>query len=314
MNDPDSLEQAIEETFGPAPAQNFCVSLNEKPLVAEIATDLPAPQYEVITPEIAKQYLARNVANNRSVSKSKVQDYVKKMRNGDWGESHQGMAFDVNGRLIDGQHRLHAIVASGITLVVLVARGSPCDTFLRIDQGAVRSTKDHLTIAGHGGVPNLESMAKMVWCFQNDKPTAGPGSRLIPAQLIKIVEDQPGMRAYGLRAHNLQRGLGISKACGGAAAYLCELANPGLDPEILSDWYEGIETGANLGVGDPRLSLREIFRRSKGLSAKEQMTLYVRAWNALLRDERVRFHKAPGPSVPWPVIAKRQTGRQSKAA
>ena len=62
-----------------------------------------------ITPEIAREMLKKNT-NNRPLSKRTLSRYVQLMKNGEWGITTDAIGFDVNGRLINGQHRLNEVV------------------------------------------------------------------------------------------------------------------------------------------------------------------------------------------------------------
>src|ERR1019366_7444668 len=60
--------------------------------------------------------------------------------------THQGVAFDLAGRLIDGQHRLRAIMKSGTAVMVLVFDGCDPEAFGVIDQGKKRGSGDLFAI------------------------------------------------------------------------------------------------------------------------------------------------------------------------
>ena len=79
-------------------------------------------EVEIITPEMAEMYLANN-AYHRKVKKKKVEAYVKDLQDGNWRLNGKTITFDSNGRLLGGQHRLHAVVESGLPLTTLVVRG-----------------------------------------------------------------------------------------------------------------------------------------------------------------------------------------------
>lgn len=72
-----------------------------------------------ITPEMAQEMLEFNTCN-RPLSKTTVAKYASMMRQGEWYLSHQAIAFTEgeNRRLIlvDGQHRLAAVIQSGQTV------------------------------------------------------------------------------------------------------------------------------------------------------------------------------------------------------
>jgi hypothetical protein len=71
---------------------------------------------EVITPEDATRYLATRSPNQRPISKDFVHKYADVMARNGWELTHQGIAFDAAGRLIDGQHRMAAVVKSSATV------------------------------------------------------------------------------------------------------------------------------------------------------------------------------------------------------
>jgi len=98
---------------------------------------------ETITPRIANSYLEFN-NNNRPLRKTHIRSLAFDMMNGDWQVTHQGIAFDTTGRLIDGQHRLHAIIEAGVPIQMLVTRGCSSSSFSILDRGANRSPSDIL--------------------------------------------------------------------------------------------------------------------------------------------------------------------------
>jgi hypothetical protein len=52
------------------------------------------------------------------LSKRTVRDFAEAMRRGDWRLTHQGIAFDASGALVDGQHRLAAIVEADVPVEI----------------------------------------------------------------------------------------------------------------------------------------------------------------------------------------------------
>lgn len=98
---------------------------------------------ETITPHTASWYLEFN-NSNRPLRMSHIKSLAFDMVNGDWQVTHQGIAFDTNGRLIDGQHRLHAIIEAGVPIQISVTRGCSAASFSILDRGANRSQSDIL--------------------------------------------------------------------------------------------------------------------------------------------------------------------------
>ncbi len=112
---------------------------------------------ETITPDDAAGYLERSLVN-RPIRHKKVDGYAASMKSGVWDCTHQGIAFDRFGRLVDGQHRLWAVILSGVSVRMMVTRGAPAS--LGIDRGIVRNTRDRLAVAfGDKAVSNVEARA-----------------------------------------------------------------------------------------------------------------------------------------------------------
>lgn len=107
-------------------------------------------QMERVDAALAMTYLNFNVENNRRASRQLVQRYAGDMLSGRWRpEVMDPIRFDSNGRLIDGQHRLMAIVDSGVAQNMLVIRGIDPSTIHMIDTGRARSPADMLKIKGY---------------------------------------------------------------------------------------------------------------------------------------------------------------------
>lgn len=92
----------------------------------------------VITPAKAQKLLDSN-AGNRPLSPARVARYAELMRAGRWRLNGETIIVGPKDELIDGQHRLSAVVAAGVSVPMLVARGVPTDARPTIDIGRARS-------------------------------------------------------------------------------------------------------------------------------------------------------------------------------
>jgi hypothetical protein len=94
-----------------------------------------------VTPEIAKQYLSLN-EDNRRVRNTWVDYLAHSIKSGEWQSTHQGIGFSKSGRLLDGQHRLMAIVKANIPVYIMVTYGLDENVFSAIDNGIKRTDED----------------------------------------------------------------------------------------------------------------------------------------------------------------------------
>ena len=99
-----------------------------------------------VTPVMAATWLGFN-RNNRNIHKATVKKYERIIREGQWRTTHQGIAFYTTGDIADGQHRLQAIVNTGITIKMMVVVGINIEDAFAIDNGKLRCAHDRLSIS-----------------------------------------------------------------------------------------------------------------------------------------------------------------------
>lgn len=114
---------------------------------------------ETITPTKAHAYLKKMVRNRR-LKKAKVTQYAQDIRDGRFPLTHEAIAFDVNGNLVDGQHRLHAVILAGKPIKVVVWYNLSAEAVALIDSGASRTEKD--STAFDDSLPNMSNSERSV--------------------------------------------------------------------------------------------------------------------------------------------------------
>lgn len=102
-----------------------------------------------VTPYMAGAWLEGQNTANRSMSSASVNKYAADMAAGRWMSTHQNaIAFYDDGALADGQHRLAAVVKSGVPVKMFVFSGMPRSASSAIDQGRSRNMSDVMAISG----------------------------------------------------------------------------------------------------------------------------------------------------------------------
>lgn len=99
---------------------------------------------ETITPKQARHTLDYFNTCNRHMRMSHAERLAKAITDGDFRLTHQGIAFNCDGTLYDGQHRLMAIVLAGKSVEMMVTRGLPVEARDAIDLGVKREISDIL--------------------------------------------------------------------------------------------------------------------------------------------------------------------------
>ncbi len=266
-------------------------------------------QVQLMDPQMAAEILRYN-EGNRKLDRSTVELYAGAMKRGEWKLSHQGVAIDDRGNLLDGQHRLAAVVRSGVSVPMLVVRGVDRDSFSVVDTGKRRSASDSLKIIGAADVLNLAASLRYLCLYDTlpgDVAWTGPKARLTNDQVLELHEQHPGMLDCVRRARPVAGAIGIITSACAAAIYVTRRAASDMDQ---SEWFAGVISGANLDEEDPRLRFRNFFinGRAQGgrrrMDAREHVAIYIKAWNDWVKGEKrqyLSFRK--GESMPKPVAS-----------
>jgi hypothetical protein len=265
---------------------------------------------QTITPVRAAEWLEANTTN-RPLSRPVVRSFAEAMRRGDWLVTHQGVAFDVNGVLVDGQHRLAAIIEADQPVEMTVFTDVPEGTFDVLDTGKRRNAADVLAIEGEKNSIMLAAMVRTVWLYHNrpDLNWSGGAAAVTNHQIVQTLEQHSKLRDFLGVGEQIASATGMIKSAAGAASYLVEQATKRSD---LTGWYDGIIEGDGLTKGDPRLQFRRAMfnmtRRHAGQpirrrDTREHVALYLKAFNAWHTGEPLP-HLRFTPRETIPRIAK----------
>lgn len=112
-----------------------------------------------VDPALANVLLGNEKNINRSVKKNKVIQFARDMRNGEWRLGDSQICLSVDGLLMNGQHRLLAIIKSNTTQEFSFSYGCTKDIMDKIDNGTTRSLHDVTSIDGSSLKPYAIQMA-----------------------------------------------------------------------------------------------------------------------------------------------------------
>lgn len=277
---------------------------------------------ETIDLEKAIKYLAKNidfsfekvrsgVRTNRPVTISRVNFLASEMLRGNWRETNQGIAFDSNGNLIDGQKRLKALVQAAtegvfyagveypanpnVTITVQVTRELDPSVFEVIDTGEARSSNQILSMNGITNGMVLASAARLLYAFDNiDEIERWESTRLSNHDVLSIVQSLDLQRELTVSSGMRKIGL-IPSACI-VGTHVCRrtLVSDN-DGKTVDDFNEvvraGNENGESLTFDDPRWAFREYLIRSIHAPGRKrdtttQLMIYIKCWNDHVNGRR----------------------------
>lgn len=272
-----------------------------------------------VSPVIAAKLLSLNT-RNRPKRKKDSDDWANQIVAGKWLTTHQGVALDRNMIILDGQHRLEAIVESGETVRMPVCVGLAPEVFDVIDTGRKRSAADVLAMRGETSVYNLAATTRLIYAYDHGligrrgSPILGHNDELIAYFNDRATEIRDALRM----ASRCYTAFHAKRTPASVAVYLLYRDVP--DTAEVDNFFEGLIIGAELKVTDARWVLRRNFESAFGQTQKregsEQLALFLKAWAAYMQDEAVRvlaFRKGesfpevfiPGVSKPRPEWRRR---------
>lgn len=252
---------------------------------------------EQIGPKEAQAWLDPAInRGNRNIVRDHVESIARDIKEGRWMLNVQPICFASDGRLLNGQHRLQAVLEADAPIEVLVMRGVPEAAFSTYDLQARRSPDiGDLLPAGtrgaahFGDVTLLNAAATIMW-REEVAPTiraARQGERrknLRPtaSEIRDLIIANPGLleqRGWARRVPLLMR---TSWAMW--LSYKILRDDPTLGPVFL----ERLESGADLPAGHLILKLRRklMAYREKKATPVQTRDAVLAAWN--------EFRKAPG--------------------
>lgn len=266
-----------------------------------VSNSEPKITTEVIGPEEAADILATRNKRNRKLSPKTVNEYARQMTAGEFPFIADPVRFDRDGNLIDGQHRLAAVVGSGQPQTFVIVRNLDPDTQKYMDAGRKRTATDQLRIEGMPSPSVAASIGRFVMHWQaGDVP--GFNTKFSTAEVVDFVESNlDKVEAASAHARALYRATRASQAISGASYVM---AREVADVAAADEFFNLLASGAGLDTGSPILLLRNklIYLSSGGNRGKraerpELAYFYVRAWNGWRRHEELTKLQLPSGST-----------------
>jgi len=265
-------------------------------------------QVLIITPAIAK-FILENLNNtNRPLSQAIAQDYARRMIDGEWIMNGEGLKFSNEGLLLDGQHRLLAIVLSGMSIELMVVFGLPPNAFETIDDGKKRSPGDVLSIHGIENANTTAAAIKFVIRHKNgvsNRSVNGSG-KISNKDVLEWYKSHNYISDSVRFGYTLYEGSGrIILSPSKLAAYdflFSELSKPHAG-QFLTKFAIGTELQRTDPIFLLRSKLTEAkFNKQVSISGLVEHALVVKAWNKWRSGNTVSVLKWDAHREPFPEI------------
>jgi hypothetical protein len=259
----------------------------------------------------AEEFLEKN-SKNRPIKPENISFIAAQLKSGNWNLGPDAIAFDWNGKMINGQHRCMACIETGISFKSNVMYGLHPDAFNTIDTGVKRSGGDALS-AHDVTQPMLKSaIIKMLLEYKKGKSAANSSNesskklKMTNQHVVDFylkhknkVEDASTMGSYVYCAPNHL----FSASVIGFFAFIFNE----IDVDDCNRFFEMFRGGEDLKKGNPLYALRIYLfadaNATKKYTKRAKYAMMIEAWNAFRTPKKTisRFKVSSEGTLPKPI-------------
>lgn len=243
-----------------------------------------------VDPGFAAELLEKNT-HNRSVRVKMVHAYAADMRSGVWRANGETIKIASDGTIIDGQHRLLAVVEADVAVDFIIVTGLPMAAQDTIDTGKQRTFGDSLRLRGEVNYNVLAAVVRRLHLWEKGihrsrSVTMAPSK----TQLFETLNEHPDIRDSVVVATQAKRHVPLTAATTGLFHWIFRR----IDAGDCDDFFTKLYGGANLSADHPVFVLRAMLINSAARGNHHRIdedlaaALLVKAWNAYRSGRTVR--------------------------
>lgn len=153
---------------------------------------------ELITPKKAKELLDKSRGfSNRKIKVEAVKMLTRDIIDGNWQQDNaETIKITSKGVVIDGQHRLTAIINAKKGVKLWVARGVKESTVDTIDRGSIRSIRDVLSMHGYRDPSVTQTAFRLIKAYLDSGMVsmASKKTKYSSNEVLSFIEDNQRLR------------------------------------------------------------------------------------------------------------------------
>lgn len=265
----------------------------------------PGPSPTVVTPtkvvhvdpELAAQWLERN-ESNRNLRPGRVSQYAADMAAGHWFHTGETIKFDNGDNLIDGQHRLRAVIEANVTVTLLVTFGLDPEARHYVDTGAARTAQDALRMKGEQAPAILGAAARLGMLAERNVRN----TRVSHAAVFDYIQAHPGLREASVYAQNVLHKIDVPPS---VIAY-GRFRFAEVDADAAEEFFGKLSRLNDLGADDPILRLaqrlRAMVRNAEKVDKHTITVTLFRTWNTWRQGKTLQRLLIAAPDAPLPPL------------
>lgn len=246
-----------------------------------------SPSVVLLTPEMATNLLEHN-QHNRPVSDGHVQRIASQIVAGKWKFNGDTIKVAKTGDVLDGQHRLWAVIEAKIPVETILVHGIEKDAFATIDTlRKPRSGADILSLLGASHHRKSLSMA-LTWLVRRERGAIEryrePQYRVENSDVEAAFRRHPAMQAAVDRCACLRR------LCNVPLVSFIYYVFSNKHSDIAERMIDVLENPAGVGINDPFFRLRSYFTSDHHQKKEPIMTiaLAIKAANAVQERQQIK--------------------------
>lgn len=241
---------------------------------------------ETWTKKKAEAALAKGGPNRKS-SKNVIAKYATAMSCDQWEMNGETIKISTASTVLDGRHRLLAVIKSGKTVKMLTVRGLPKSTQKTVDDGYKRTLGHILQMRGEVNSTTLAYASTLLVRWEQEQLSGlrlrSYGARPLRHECLQALDKHSNIRDYV--AHNATHNY---KKIGSAGLfsflwYVCSMGHP----QEADDFFTNLSYGLELKRTDACYLLREKLTKARGendprkkLDGLHRLQLIIKAWNS----------------------------------
>lgn len=266
----------------------------------------PLPTIETITPEVAEKWLTLNT-HNRTLRDGVVERYAEAMKRDQWDLNGETIKFSETNVLLDGQHRLWAVIESGVTIESYVIRNLPDEVFETIDTGTARHARDTLHLNGFKHPTILGMAGRLQFIHENygsvEHYNKGKGKLITNRDILELVQRHPDLeRSVDFIVHSQTIKAYLTPAMASFLHYQFSRFDSAQSDVFMSK----LAIGDGLAIDHPILIARNrlaTIKSGTGHGRIEGAGITIKAWNLYRNGKTAKVLRWPNsPGEAFPVI------------
>lgn len=265
-----------------------------------------------ITPQLARGLIEHRNNSNRDVTLGRVDQYAEDIRRGEWIVNGEAIKISRDGEVLDGQHRLLAVLDADAPITTVLITGLPPEAQESMDQGRPRTFGDVLKLRGEKDYYVLAAAVRIVTTYERSGIPL-PGYVFSPSnqQLSASLKRNPEIRdSCAFANRHRQRWINVSVV--GALHYLFSAADAARAGEFFRQLTVASNTDQPIRQLRERLVAEHEAVEHPRLHVRTKIAYVVKTWNAWLDSAALELSWRS--DEPFPTISGLADDEEREAA